>query len=461
MTKKTSPAYRASKEETIPINKLHPFSNHPFHIRHDLEFSELVDSISESGIITPIIVRPKVGVGYEVISGHRRWEACKELGIESIPARVEYIDDDEATILMVNSNIQREHVLPSEKAFAYKMRMEALKHQGRATLGQVVPKLKYNRSEAVIGEEVGESYKQVQRYIRLTYLIPSILQMVDDGRIAFNPAVEISYMTGEHQTWLKEEMEMCDATPSLVQSRTLKDMSRNGTLTENYLHTLLTEEKPNQRQKFFLNQSDVQQYFPSNYTPQQIHPNVLTVCKQKKILYQTSFKDHPNCVFVGRDGNGEPKGGSLRGCSQIQFRRDIPGSKKIYPFYIEAAATADTVEVYEAPIDAMSGASLKIMQHTGNWRDVHYLALGGTDYAALDAFLTYYPNITHIVLCLDNDEAGRTRTQDIIKHLEGNGKTVEDRPPTIGKDYNDTLVQVTQEYQKHCISLDDILEETR
>ena len=189
---------------------------------------------------------------------------------------------------------------------------------------------------------------------------------------------------------------------------------------------------------------------------------MLTVCKQKRILYQTSFKDHPNCVFVGRDGNGEAKGGSLRGCSQIQFRRDIPGSKKIYPFYIEAAANADTVEVYEAPIDAMSGASLKIIQHTGNWRGVHYLALGGTDYAALDAFLTYYPNITHIVLCLDNDEAGRTRTQDIIKHLEGSGKTVEDRPPTIGKDYNDTLVQVTQEYQKHCISLDDILqEETR
>lgn len=232
MTKKTSPAYRASKEETIPINKLHPFSNHPFHIRHDLEFSELVDSISESGIITPIIVRPKVGVGYEVISGHRRWEACKELGIESIPARVEYIDDDEATILMVNSNIQREHVLPSEKAFAYKMRMEALKHQGRATLAQVGPKF----SSEKIAAETGDSRNQVKRYIRLTYLIPSILQMVDDGRIAFNPAVEISYMTEEHQTWLKEEMDMCDATPSLVQSRTLKDMSRNGTLTENYLH---------------------------------------------------------------------------------------------------------------------------------------------------------------------------------------------------------------------------------
>lgn len=276
MTKKTSPAYRASKEETIPINKLHPFSNHPFHIRHDLEFSELVDSISESGIITPIIVRPKVGVGYEVISGHRRWEACKELGIESIPARVEYIDDDEATILMVNSNIQREHVLPSEKAFAYKMRMEAMKHQGKATSSQIGTKL---RTLDAMGKEVDESRNQIHRYIRLTYLIPSILQMVDDGRIAFNPAVEISYMTGEHQTWLKEEMDMCDATPSLVQSRTLKDMSRNGTLTENYLHTLLTEEKPNQRQKFFLNQSDVQKYFPSNYTPQQMQNVIISLLR--------------------------------------------------------------------------------------------------------------------------------------------------------------------------------------
>lgn len=172
------------------------------------------------------------------------------------------------------------------------------------------------------------------------------------------------------------------------------------------------EKKP--AKEFRLPKPDKNNYAATAYLRKRcIHPNVLTFCKQKRILYQTSFKDHPNCVFVGRDGNGEPKGGSLRGCSQIQFRRDIPGSKKIYPFYIEAAANADTVEVYEAPIDAMSGASLKIMQHTGNWRGVHYLALGGTDYAALDAFLTYYPNITHIVLCLDNDEAGRTRTQDI------------------------------------------------
>ena len=155
------------------------------------------------------------------------------------------------------------------------MRMEALKHQGRATLAQVGPKF----SSEKIAAETGDSRNQVKRYIRLTYLIPSILQMVDDGRIAFNPAVEISYMTEEHQTWLKEEMDMCDATPSLVQSRTLKDMSRNGTLTENYLHTLLTEEKPNQRQKFFLNQSDVQQYFPSSYTPQQMQNVIISLLR--------------------------------------------------------------------------------------------------------------------------------------------------------------------------------------
>ena len=255
-----------SLELNVSPAQLHTFANHPFHVRKDMEMNELVDSIRESGVIVPLIVRSRPEGGYEIISGHRRCEACRELGIEKVPVRVQELKDDEATILMVNSNIQREHVLPSEKAFAYKMRMEAMKHQGKATSSQLGTKL---RTLDAMGKEVDESRNQIHRYIRLTYLIPSILQMVDDGRIAFNPAVEISYMTEEHQTWLKEEMDMCDATPSLVQSRTLKDMSRNGTLTENYLHTLLTEEKPNQRQKFFLNQSDVQQYFPSSYTPQQ------------------------------------------------------------------------------------------------------------------------------------------------------------------------------------------------
>lgn len=275
MSKRAVP-YLYGAEETIPIEQLHPFANHPFHVRHDLEMKELMDSIEESGIIHPILVRPKEGGEYEVISGHRRWEACKELGIKQVPAKVLYLDDDEATVLMVNSNIQREHVLPSEKAFAYKMRMDALSHQGKTTSCQVGEKL---LSVQNISQETNESQRQVHRYIRLTNLIPPILQMVDENRIAFNPAVEISYMTEEHQQWLQEEMELCDATPSLVQSRALKEMSRNGTLTEDYLHTLLTEEKPNQRQKFFLNQSDVQQYFPPGYTPQQMHNTIMMLLR--------------------------------------------------------------------------------------------------------------------------------------------------------------------------------------
>lgn len=273
---KSEVRYLYGAEETIPIEQLHPFADHPFHVRHDLEMKELMDSIEESGIIHPILVRPKEGGEYEVISGHRRWEACKELGINQVPAKVLYLDDDEATVLMVNSNIQREHVLPSEKAFAYKMRMDALSHQGKTTSCQVGEKL---LSVQNISQETNESQRQVHRYIRLTNLISPILQMVDENRIAFNPAVEISYMTEEHQQWLQEEMELCDATPSLVQSRALKEMSRNGTLTEDYLHTLLTEEKPNQRQKFFLNQSDVQQYFPPNYTPQQMHNTIMMLLR--------------------------------------------------------------------------------------------------------------------------------------------------------------------------------------
>ena len=201
------------------------------------------------------------------------------MGIEKVPVCVQELTDDEATILMVNSNIQREHVLPSEKAFAYKMKMDAMKHQGRATSGQVVPKLDDRRTGSQIGSSSGESYKTVQRYIRLTHLIAPILQMVDESRMAFNPAVEISYMTPEHQRWLQAEMELCEATPSLVQSRRLKEMSQSGTLTEHYLHTLLTEQKPNQRQKFFLNQSDVQRFFPPGYTPEQMQNTIFSLLK--------------------------------------------------------------------------------------------------------------------------------------------------------------------------------------
>lgn len=267
-----------SLELNVSPAQLHTFANHPFHVRKDMEMNELVDSIRESGVIVPLIVRSRPEGGYEIISGHRRCEACRELGIEKVPVRVQELTDDEATILMVNSNIQREHVLPSEKAFAYRMKLEAIKHQGRATSGQVGPKLS-QRSNIIVATQNGESVKQIQRYIRLTYLISPILQMVDEARIAFNPAVEISYMTPEHQRWLQAEMELCEATPSLVQSRRLKEMSQSGTLTEHYLHTLLTEQKPNQRQKFFLNQSDVQRFFPPGYTPEQMQNTIFSLLK--------------------------------------------------------------------------------------------------------------------------------------------------------------------------------------
>lgn len=267
-----------SLELNVSPALLHTFANHPFHVRKDMEMNELVDSIRESGVIVPLIVRSRPEGGYEIISGHRRCEACRELGIEKVPVRVQELTDDEATILMVNSNIQREHVLPSEKAFAYRMKLEAIKHQGRATSGQVGPKLS-QRSNVIVATQNGESVKQIQRYIRLTYLISPILQMVDEARIAFNPAVEISYMTPEHQRWLQAEMELCEATPSLVQSRRLKEMSQSGTLTEHYLHTLLTEQKPNQRQKFFLNQSDVQRFFPPGYTPEQMQNTIFSLLK--------------------------------------------------------------------------------------------------------------------------------------------------------------------------------------
>ena len=270
-----------SLELNVSPALLHTFANHPFHVRKDMEMNELVDSIRESGVIVPLIVRSRPEGDYEIISGHRRCEACRELGIEKVPVRVQELTDDEATILMVNSNIQREHVLPSEKAFAYKMKMDAMKRTlGRPSKneGQVVPHLGARTTE-LVGNTTGESYKTVQRYIRLTYLIPDILKMVDESRMAFNPAVEISYMTPEHQRWLQAEMELCEATPSLVQSRRLKEMSQSGTLTEHYLHTLLTEQKPNQRQKFFLNQSDVQRFFPPGYTPEQMQNTIFSLLK--------------------------------------------------------------------------------------------------------------------------------------------------------------------------------------
>ena len=268
MTRKTSPAYRASKEETIPINKLHPFSNHPIHIHHDLEFSELVDSISESGIITPIIVRPKVGVGYEVISGHRRWEACKQLGIESIPARVEYIDDDEATILMVNSNIQREYVLPCEKAFAYKMKYEALTRQGKRsdlTSCQVGKKL----AAEEVSQNTGDSSRQILRYIHLTELIAEFLELADEKKLPFNTAVELSYLRTEEQQILFQYMSNHNMVPSMKQAKELKQISKERMLTYSEIDQICMNESTEKIQ-LQIPAKKLKQYFPETYTKTQM-----------------------------------------------------------------------------------------------------------------------------------------------------------------------------------------------
>lgn len=262
----------AEKVIALSASLLEPFQGHPFRVASGEEMEQLKESIREYGVLSPLLVRPRGDGRYEIVSGHRRKAACEALGITELPVLVRDMTDDEAVILMVDSNIQREHILPSEKAFAYKMKMEAVKHQGKAPTADSCGQLGHKSRDSLSETESGRT---VQRYIRLTHLIPSILQMVDEYQIAFNPAVEISYLTEEHQQMLKEEMDACQATPSLTQSRTLKQMSQTGTLTREYLHHLLTEEKPNQRQKFFLNQEDVQRYFPKHYTPQQMQQVIL------------------------------------------------------------------------------------------------------------------------------------------------------------------------------------------
>lgn len=273
------PTQKTSDSQVVTMldaGVLVPFQNQPFRVATGEEMDQLKESIQEYGVLSPLLARPLPNGSYEIVSGHRRKAACEALGITRLPVLVRPMTDDEAIILLVDSNIQREHILPSEKAFAYKMKMEAIKHQGQSlansTCGQVGHKSRDTLSKT-------ESGRTVQRYIRLTCLIPSILQMVDEGRIAFNPAVEISYLTEEDQQLLKDEMDACQATPSLTQSRTLKQMSQAGTLTREYLHHLLTEEKPNQRQKFFLNQEDVKKFFPPNYTPEQMHNTILLLLR--------------------------------------------------------------------------------------------------------------------------------------------------------------------------------------
>ena len=262
---------KLERVKSIPIDELHPFKNHPFKILNNEEMERMIESIRKVGTITPALARPLPDGGYELISGHRRLAACQVLGIETMPVIVREMSDDEAVIAMVDANLQRETILPSEKAFAYKMKLEAIKHQG-VTSRQVGEKL---LSVTQVSKDSDDSERQIQRYIRLTYLIPELLSMVDDKKIAFNPAVEISYLDRDEQLTLLDAINMNDCTPSHAQSIRLKKMSQDGLLTADAIYAVLSEEKPNQKEQIKLPRDELRKYFPQNYSAEQIKRDIL------------------------------------------------------------------------------------------------------------------------------------------------------------------------------------------
>ena len=262
---------KLERVKNIPLDELHPFKNHPFKILNNEEMERMIESIRKVGTITPALARPLPDGGYELISGHRRLAACQVLGFETMPVIVREMSDDEAVIAMVDANLQRETILPSEKAFAYKMKLEAIKHQG-VTSRQVGEKL---LSVTQVSKDSDDSERQIQRYIRLTYLIPELLSMVDDNKIAFNPAVEISYLDREEQLTLLDAINMNDCTPSHAQSIRLKKMSQDGLLTADAIYAILSEEKPNQKEQIKLPRDELRKYFPQNYSDEQIKRDIL------------------------------------------------------------------------------------------------------------------------------------------------------------------------------------------
>lgn len=267
---------KLERVKEIPLTELHPFKDHPFKIQNDDEMKRLMESIQKFGTLTPALARPLPEGGYELISGHRRLAACQVLGIETMPVIIREMSDDEAVIAMVDANLQREHILPSEKAFAYKMKLDAIKHQG-VTSAQVGQKL---LSVEKVAEDAGESRNQVKRYIRLTYLIPELLEMVDDGKIAFNPAVEISYLEQSEQRVLLNAMELNDCTPSHAQAIRLKKLSQEGVLQDQTIYDILAEQKPNQQEQYKFKREDIRKYFPKSYTDKQICDIVIKLLEQ-------------------------------------------------------------------------------------------------------------------------------------------------------------------------------------
>ena len=276
--------------QSIPIKEIQPFRNHPFTVADNEDMAKIVESIGKVGTITPLLARPLPDGGYELISGHRRLEACRKLGFENIPVIVREMTDDEAVIAMVDANLQREHILPSEKAFAYKMKLEAMKHQGKTSC-QLGTKL---RTDELIAENSGESARQIQRYIRLTYLIPQLLKMVDEERIAFripqllkmvdeeriafSVGVELSYLSEYEQQDLLEAIELEDKTPSLSQAIQMKKLSQSGRLDSEVIERIISEDKPNQREKISFQYDELSKYFPK-CSPQEVQRRMMKLAQ--------------------------------------------------------------------------------------------------------------------------------------------------------------------------------------
>lgn len=263
------------KIHEIPLSEIDEFPNHPFHVRLDEDMDQLVESIKERGIITPVTLRQKPDGRYEIVSGHRRTKACELAGLSTVKAEIKELSRDEAIILMVESNLQRTTILPSEKAFSYKMRLEAMNRQGQRTDLTSTPVVSKSRSNEMLGEVGGESREQVRRYIRLTHLIPPLLDLVDSGKIAFRPAVELSYLTEEEQNSLLDSISSEQSTPSLAQALKMKEFSQNGRLNADVILSIMCEQKPNQKEKISFQSERLKPFIPKNFTAKQTEDYVI------------------------------------------------------------------------------------------------------------------------------------------------------------------------------------------
>lgn len=278
---------KLEKIQEIPLSELHPFKNHPFKVKDDEAMMETADSVRQYGVLVPAIARPDPDGGYELVAGHRRHRASELAEKETMPVIVRDLDDDAATIIMVDSNLQRESLLPSERAFAYKMKLEAMKHQGERmdlTCSQVGNKSAGKKSSELLAEQVGQSKNQIFRYIRLTELIPELLDMVDERKIALNPAYELSFLKKEEQRDLMDAMDSEQATPSLSQAQRLKKYSQEGHLTLDMMRVIMGEEKKSDLDKVTLSADILRKYFPKSYTPQRMQETIIKLLEgwQKK-----------------------------------------------------------------------------------------------------------------------------------------------------------------------------------